>query len=414
MSSESDPRPADAPETARARQAASAPLDDEAMAEMHAHGEVVDVEQGDVLFRAGDDSYDCFVVLDADVEVFRPSISAGDTTIAVASSGLFIGELSMLTGQKPYLSARMVESGQVLRVPIQEFHKVMANRPHVADQIFTTLSARQLDLALLGADEAIRIIGSRFSPDAVALQAFATRSHVVHSWLDLEDVEDRRRVARRTGSAAVGHTGRHHADLRPATGYSGRLRRPTSASPTGRYPDSRSTWSSSARGRPVCRRRSTARPRGSSTMAVEAVATGGQAGASSRIENYVGFPNGISGEELVTRAAIQAQRLGARLNSPCVATGLRVEPMFHVVVLSDGSEIPCRSVIIASGARYRRLDVEDLERFEGAGVYYAATEIEARICATEPVIVVGGGNSAGQAALFLAAAGQPGPHRHPA
>src|SRR4029077_3935895 len=144
---------------------------------------------------------------------------------------------------------------------------------------------------------------------------------------------------------------------------------------------------------------------GLDTISLDAVAIGGQAGSSSRIDNYVGFPKGISGEDLVARAAIQAQRLGARLNAPCEVAGLRVEHGFHVVELTDRSEIPCRAVIVATGARYQRLAVDDLERFEGAGVYYAATDLEARICSGFDVIVIGGGNSAGQAALYLAQQG---------
>jgi thioredoxin reductase (NADPH) len=140
---------------------------------------------------------------------------------------------------------------------------------------------------------------------------------------------------------------------------------------------------------------------GLSTVSLDAVTVGGQAGASSRIENYAGFPNGISGGDLTARTAVQAMRLGARLNAPCEVAGLRAETGFHVVVLSDGSEIPTRAVIVASGARYRRLAVEDLERFEGAGVYYAATDLEARVCDGRPVLVIGGGNSAGQAAIYL-------------
>jgi thioredoxin reductase (NADPH) len=137
------------------------------------------------------------------------------------------------------------------------------------------------------------------------------------------------------------------------------------------------------------------------TVSLDAVAIGGQAGASSRIENYAGFPNGISGGDLTSRAAVQALRLGARLNAPCEAAGLRVEGGFHAVVLADGSEIPTLAVIVASGARYRRLAVDDLDRFEGAGVYYAATDLEARVCDGSPVLVIGGGNSAGQAAIYL-------------
>ena len=138
------------------------------------------------------------------------------------------------------------------------------------------------------------------------------------------------------------------------------------------------------------------------TVSLDAVAIGGQAGTSSRIENYAGFPNGISGGDLTARAAVQAMRLGARLNAPCEVTGLRTETGFHVVTLRDGSEIPTRAVIVASGAHYRRLAVVDLDRFEGSGVYYAATDLEARACEGTPVLVVGGGNSAGQAAIYLA------------
>jgi thioredoxin reductase (NADPH) len=140
---------------------------------------------------------------------------------------------------------------------------------------------------------------------------------------------------------------------------------------------------------------------GLSTVCLDAVTVGGQAGSSSRIENYAGFPNGISGGDLTSRAAVQALRLGARLNAPCEVVGLHTEGSFHVVVLKDGSEIPTRSVIVASGARYQRLDAENLERFEGAGVYYAATDLEARVCGGSRVMVIGGGNSAGQAAIYL-------------
>ena len=144
---------------------------------------------------------------------------------------------------------------------------------------------------------------------------------------------------------------------------------------------------------------------GLDTVALDVNGPGGQAGSSSRIENYAGFPSGVSGADLTARTAIQAQRLGARLVSPCEAAGLRLEDGFHVVTLADRSEIPCRSVIVATGARYRRLPLADLGRFEGNGVYYAATDLEARSCGDTDVLVVGGGNSAGQAAIFLSQQG---------
>jgi len=143
------------------------------------------------------------------------------------------------------------------------------------------------------------------------------------------------------------------------------------------------------------------------TLVLEMVAVGGQAGASSRIENYLGFPTGISGGDLTQRATIQAQKFGASLSIPCTAVSLHEEAgAGHFVLrLSDGTDVAARAVIVATGARYRRLDAAGLERFESRGVYYAATELEARSCAGSPVVVAGGGNSAGQAALFLAEAG---------
>ncbi len=143
------------------------------------------------------------------------------------------------------------------------------------------------------------------------------------------------------------------------------------------------------------------------TLVVEMVAVGGQAGASSRIENYLGFPTGISGGDLIQRAVVQAEKFGAHLTSPCTASSLREEAGHLVVRLSDGTDVAGRAVIVASGAQYRRLEASRLADFEGNGVYYAATEMEARLCAGSPVVVAGGGNSAGQAALFLAEADSP-------
>jgi thioredoxin reductase (NADPH) len=137
------------------------------------------------------------------------------------------------------------------------------------------------------------------------------------------------------------------------------------------------------------------------------VAPGGQAGASSRIENYLGFPTGISGSDLTQRAVVQAEKFGAHLTAPCAATSLRERAGHLVVALSDGTEVAGRAVIVATGARYRRLDVDRLAEFESRGVYYAATAMEARECAESPVVIVGGGNSAGQAAVFLADSGSP-------
>jgi thioredoxin reductase (NADPH) len=240
----------------------------------------------------------------------------------------------------------------------------------------------------------------------MALVAFANRARLPHTWIDLEDIDDapvflasvgvRPRdvpvVFTPTATLRNATPGEFAANLgltyQPLPGYTSDL----VVVGTGPAGLSASVYGASE---------------GLETLSLDAVGPGGQAGASSRIENYVGFPDGVSGDDLVTRAAIQAMRLGAKLNAPCEVAGLRLEEGFHVVVLADQSEVPTKAVIIATGAHYRRLDVDNLERFEGSGVYYAATELEARVCRGNNTIIVGGGNSAGQAAVYMAQQGSP-------
>jgi thioredoxin reductase (NADPH) len=299
------------------------------------------------------------------------------------------------------VTARVTERGSVLALDRAQFREVMSSFPLLSDVVFGAFVARREILRSGEGATAIRIIGSRFSPEAIALRSFANRSRLPHMWIDLEDTEDPAvmlaSVGARMGDApiVVTPTATLH---RPTPGdFAQHLGMTYHATPgsvvdlvvvgTGPAGLAASVYGASE---------------GLITISLDAVAFGGQAGSSSRIENYVGFPNGVSGEELTQAAAFQAMRLGARLNAPCEVAGLRLEPGFHVIVLADGSELPCRAVIVASGARYRRLAVDDLERFEGAGVYYAATDLEARICGGADVVVVGGGNSAGQAAIYLA------------
>jgi thioredoxin reductase (NADPH) len=289
----------------------------------------------------------------------------------------------------------------VLVIPQPDFRRLMSLRPALAGVIFGALLARRELLRTGEGAQAIRIIGSRYSPAAMSLRAFAEHSRLAHTWIDVEDAEDIEvllgtmdlrppdmpvvitptEILRRASPAVFAeHLG---LTYQPQPGYIFDLV-VVGSGPAGL---AAAVYGASE---------------GLRTVSLDAVAIGGQAGASSRIENYTGFPNGISGGDLTARSAVQAMRLGARLNSPCEVVGLRAEVGgFHVVLLRDGSEIPTRAVIVASGARYRRLDVEDLERFEGAGVYYAATDLEARVCDGRAVLVIGGGNSAGQAAIHL-------------
>ncbi len=366
-------------------------------------GSEVDVEAGDVLYAAGASDYPFFVVLEGEAEIVRPD-PAGDVVVVVHPAGCFLGELNLLTGQRAYLTARVTQPGRVLSIAPADFRRLMSSRPELADLIFGTLVARREYLRGGEGALAVQIVGSQFSREAMALRAFANRSHLPYTWLDLEEVDD--------PAVLLANMGLRPADTPVVITTTGVLRHPTVGefaehlgltfhSPPGYLFDLVVVGTGPAGLAAAVYGAS----EGLDTVSLDGVAAGGQAGTSSRIENYVGFPNGISGEHLTARAAIQAMRLGAHLNAPCEVVGFRPESGFHVVALADGSEVACRAVIVATGARYRRLDVDDLERFEGAGVYYAATDLEARTCSSFDVVVVGGGNSAGQAAIYLSQQG---------
>ena len=319
--------------------------------------------------------------------------------------GQFLGELNLLSGQRVYLSARVVEPGEVIVVPRAALHHLIATAPTLGDTILVAFLARRSAL-LSGASAAIRVVGSRFSPESLRVREFLARNGIPHEWLD----PDR--------DAAVERLLREFAvtpgEL-PVVIVSGSvLRRPT---PGGlaeylgltitSLPERCFDLVVVGAGPAGLAAAVYGASEGLQTLVVEMAAVGGQAGTSSRIENYLGFPTGISGGDLTQRAVVQAEKFGAHLTSPCTASSLREEAGHLVVRLSDGTDVAGRAVIVASGARYRRLDASRLADFEGNGVYYAATEMEARLCAGSPVVVAGGGNSAGQAALFLAAAGSP-------
>jgi thioredoxin reductase (NADPH) len=386
----------------------SAPADERAfpvlgaaeIAEMAMFGHEQAISAGELLFTPGDDSTQLFVVLEGQVEIVRRD-TAEASVIASYGPGGFVGELTLLTGQRRFLTARVTRAGRVLVIEQAEFRRLMSVRPALAETIFRALVARREILRSGEAAETIRIVGSRYSPDAMKLRAFAEHSRLAHTWIDVEDAEDADQLFRSFGlspqdapAVLTPTEALPHATPAMLAEHLGLVFR---AKPG--YIFDLVVIGSGPAGLAAA---VYAASEGLSTVGLDAVTTGGQAGASSRIENFMGFPNGISGGDLTARAAVQALRLGARLNAPSEVVGLKDEVGFHVIRLSDGSEIAARAVIVASGASYRRLDVEDLSRFEGAGVYYAATDLEARVCAGSGVLVVGGGNSAGQAAIYMA------------
>jgi thioredoxin reductase (NADPH) len=377
-------------------------LPPEVLEELSEFGVRRQLAAGDVLYRAGESAPDFYVLIEGEVEVVRDDDS--QQLVVAYTAGQFIGELSLLTGQRTFLTARSTRSGVALVIPRDSFRRLMATKPTISDTIFGALIARREMLRATSVAETIQIIGSRFSREALALRTFAARNRLAYTWIDLEEAED--------VGVLLASKGLRAGDTPVVITPTGILRHPT----PGQFAEQLGLTYHPIPGRtfdlvvigigPAGLAASVyGASEGLDTVSLDAVGPGGQAGSSSRIENYAGFPNGISGGDLAARTAVQAQRLGAWLVSPCEVSGLRVEHGFHVVSLVDQSEIPARAVIIATGARYQRLTISNLEQFEGNGVYYAATDLETRSCAGSDVVVVGGGNSAGQAAIYLSQGG---------
>ncbi len=363
------------------------------------YGKTRETEVGDVLFRAGDTENDFVVVLEGEVKV-GDDFPGEWRTIGTFHEGRFLGELNMLTGQAMYLTGVVSEAGEVLTIPRERLKEVVTEEPNLSDIILRAFLARRSYMMRTGLG--LRIIGSRRSADATRLREFAARNRVPHVWIELEQDP--------TAEALLERFGAKPSDA-PVTVWQGEdvLKKPTRAefaratgleveAPLERTYDLVVVGAGPAGlGASVY-----GASEGLSTLALESVALGGQAGTSSRIENYPGFPAGLSGFELASRVLVQADKFGARTAVPQEAVGLEWEDGYYRVGLSEGGEVAARSVIAASGASYRRLDVPSLERFEGESVHYAATQAEAQRCEGEEVAVVGGGNSAGQAAVFLA------------
>lgn len=378
-------------------------LTDAQLARLRSYGIAQAVATGDILYRVGDRSYDLILIDTGTVDIVREATrDSPEQIVAQHGAGRFLGELNLLTGQTVFLTARVTSPGVMHRISPDSFRRIMSEDPELSGILLEALQARRAMLRG-AASRSIEIIGSTLSSASLALRTYAARLELAHHWFDSDstagiglmraaDVNATQLPAVLLGAEVL---------IRATPGMLAERIGLSYSRPSGQNVDLTVIGAGPAGLAAAVY----AASEGLDTVLLDAAGPGGQAAASSRIENYVGFPNGLSGSELTGLAAIQALKFGARLYSPCTVVALDPHSERLRLVLDDGTEINSRAVIVATGAQYRALPLPRWDEFVGAGIYYAATELEARALEGRPATVVGGANSAGQAALFLAARG---------
>jgi thioredoxin reductase (NADPH) len=370
------------------------------IARIASHGVTRPITRGDVLIESGQTDVPFFVLKAGAIEVIRPS-GLGDLLVAVLRPAQFTGDVSMILGRPAQMRLSVSESGEVVQLTRDQMHALIQTDAEISEVLMRALIHRRIALVAQGIGDAL-LIGSGRSAATLRIKEFLTRNGHPFKYLDLDrdaDVQyllDRFHVDRAEvpvlicrGAAVLKRPS--NQEIADCLGFNARIDRNhlrdvviVGAGPAGL---AAAVYAASE---------------GLDALVIEANSPGGQAGSSSRIENYLGFPTGISGQELAGRAYAQAQKFGATVMIAKGAAQLTCEQRPHGLRLDDGATIRARTVIIATGARYRKPSLANLEQFEGAGLYYSATFMEAQLCVGDEIIVVGGANSAGQAAVFLA------------
>jgi thioredoxin reductase (NADPH) len=372
------------------------------IARIEPFGEIEDHPAGAELFRRGERSVDFYVVARGAIEIIDPAGAAGDTVIHVHGERQFTGELDLFNNRAILVSGRVREPSRIIRVPRAAFRRLIDSEPDIGEVVMRAFILRRVGL-MRYAQGGVVMVGSAQDGDTLRIQRFLARNGYPHRVLSGDDEEARSLMRRCEAEHAAlplvilpDDTPLHNpptAALADALG----LTEPFD-------PDHVYDLAVVGAGPAGLAAGVYGASEGLDTIVIEGMAPGGQAGTSSRIENYLGFPTGISGQALAGRAQVQAQKFGARLAISRAAAALDCSGRPLRIRLDDGQSVAAHAVVIATGARYRRLDVADYDRFEGQGIHYAATFIEAGLCDRQEVIVVGGGNSAGQAAVFLSQA----------
>jgi thioredoxin reductase (NADPH) len=355
---------------------------------------------GAVLFRAGEVAFKFLVLLEGEIAIVDHS-GGTPQTVLVHYPGEFTGDLANLAGRSSNVEAVALGAVEVYEISGPDLRRLLQERPGLSETLLNAFIARSRGITENNFT-GLRLIGSKYAQDTFRLRDFLAKNRVLFTWIDPEQDPQMEAwlslLAVQPGETPIVASGTQwllrnpsNRELADRLGLRQAFREDlydlviVGAGPAGL---AAAVYGASE---------------GLKTVVLEGLASGGQAGTSSRIENYLGFPAGVSGTELAARATLQAEKFGAHLSIPSRALSLAFEVNYKVLSLEEGESVTTKALLIASGADYRRLPVAELARFEGAGVYYAATPMELQLCSGGQVVVVGGGNSAGQAAVFLAA-----------
>lgn len=367
--------------------------------ELTAFGTVESHKAGDLILAEGTMAPDCIITLSGHTDIFAAT-DEGPRRVGWMERGQFAGDLSILTGQRHLSRVEMGADGDILRIPHDSFQRLIAGNSHFSD-VFVRVFAARREFGNSRGFAAIIVLGAAMDRSVYAMRDLLMKHGVAHRWFDPAD------------GPVAGHLMAERGlseDKLPLVilGAADVLVQPTpevlaaglglDLLPDGATADVLVVGS----GPGGLAAAVYAASEGLTVIALDSLAPGGQAGTSSKIENYLGFPTGISGNELARRATVQAQKFGARLVSPVRAVSIGRDGDAYCLHLVDGRKLRSRAVVVASGAQYQRLPIEGIEAYEGRGIYYGATPMEAQLCGNAEVTVVGSGNSAGQGAIYLA------------